>query len=129
MAGLDVTPRSDSSRISRSSSPLVMRGGRIWSSQMLVPPAVSAASLSLTACPTLIASLLSGRSCCEPLHDRPAALGDALGREAKVLVEVSVWCRPPKGRHADCLAVLRRPGGPAERRGRLHRDSRPHGGR
>src|SRR5918997_1087708 len=37
MAGFDVTPRSESSRTSRSSSPLVIRLRWIWSSQTLVP--------------------------------------------------------------------------------------------
>ena len=46
MAGFDVTPRSESSSTMRASSPLSIMPRRIWSSQTLVPAAVSAASRS-----------------------------------------------------------------------------------
>ena len=48
IAGLDVTPRSESSATMRSSSPSSIIPRRIWSSQTLVPAAVSAASRSFT---------------------------------------------------------------------------------
>src|SRR4051812_5258957 len=48
IAGLEVCPRSDSSRTSRSSSPPCVIERRIWSSHTLVPAAVIAASRSFT---------------------------------------------------------------------------------
>src|SRR5215208_8425033 len=87
IAGFEVTPRSDSSRSSRWSSPEVIRLRRIWSSHTLVPAAVSAASLSFTPAPTLMPRLLSG-ACRYALHDRSCSLRDLLRREAEVLVEV-----------------------------------------
>src|SRR5215218_5022481 len=128
IAGFEVTPRSDSSRSRRSSSPLVMRLRRIWSSHTLVPAAVSAASLSLSPAPTLIRKLLSGASGYS-LHHGSCPLRDLLRRESEVLVERGLRGRGPEGRHPDRLAVVPDPGAPAERGGRLHRNARAHVGR
>ena len=49
IAGFEVTPRSESSSTIRASSPLSIIPRRIWSSQTLVPAAVSAASRSFMA--------------------------------------------------------------------------------
>src|SRR3954452_18996082 len=48
IAGFEVTPRSESSRIRRSSSPDSIIPRRIWSSQTLVPASVRAARRSFT---------------------------------------------------------------------------------
>src|SRR3954465_3126453 len=48
IAGLEVTPRRESSRTRRSSSPDSIIPRRIWSSQTLVPASVRAASRSFT---------------------------------------------------------------------------------
>src|ERR687893_1287392 len=123
IAGLDVTPRSESPRTSRSSSPLSIRLRRIWSSQTLVPAAVSAASRWFTPAPTLIAVLLSGAGG-YALHDGPGSLGDVVRGEAEVLVQVRLGGRLAEGRHRDRLAFVTHPGAPAERRGGLDRHAR-----
>src|SRR5918999_824458 len=135
IAGLEVTPRSESSRTSRSSSPLVISPRRIWSSQTLVPAAVSFASRSLTSAPTLMLLLLSrvppARSCPrrQAFHHSFAALHDLLGREAEVLVEVLRRTRGAEAGHPDRVAVLGRPLAPAQERGRLDRDPSAYGRR
>src|SRR3954452_9186620 len=58
MAGLEVTPCSESSSTMRASSPVSSRPRESWSSQMLVPAAVSAASLSLTLIPRTMARIV-----------------------------------------------------------------------
>src|SRR4051812_44349086 len=105
MAGFEVTPRSDSSRSSRSSSPEVIRLRRIWSSHTLVPAAVNAASLSFCAAPTLIARLLSGTRR-YALDDRARTLGNLLGGEAEVLVEVGLGRGCTECRHGDRVPIL-----------------------
>src|SRR5688572_20754359 len=92
MAGLEVTPRSESSRTRRASSPVSIRLRRIWSSQTLVPAAVRAASLGLICAVTLIGSARSTKSGLDcpgrgSLGHRTSARGDLLGGEAEVLVE------------------------------------------
>ena len=58
--GLEVTPRSEHSSISRWSSPPSISPRRIWSSHTLTPASVSAASRGLTCASTLMgASYLS----------------------------------------------------------------------
>src|SRR4029450_12225934 len=99
--GFDVTPRSDSSRSRRSSSPDVIRLRRIWSSHTLVPAAVSAASLSLTPAPTLMGETPFSGAGGNAFHDRSRALGDLLRREAEVLVERGLGGGGAERCHAD----------------------------
>src|SRR6266545_825857 len=123
IAGFEVTPRSDSSRSRRSSSPDVIRLRRIWSSHTLVPAAVSAASLSFTPAPTLMPGLLSGAGR-NALDHGSCSLGHVLRREAEVLVEGGLGGRSAERRHADRLSILPNPGAPAKWRRRLDRDAR-----
>src|SRR5215208_6471340 len=121
IAGLEVTPRSESSAISRWSSPHSIRPRRIWSSQTLVPASVRAASRSLTLALTSIRFSFLGAGGC-PLDHGLAALGHLLGREAKVLVKVLLWAGGPEGLHADRLAVFGHPHAPTKSRRGLDAD-------
>src|SRR5947207_11835850 len=123
--GLAVTPRSESSRTIRSSSPESIRLRRIWSSQMLTPASVRAASRSFTPCATLIRRLLSpggALDCGLRLFHHP------FGREAEVLEERLVRCRGTECLHSDHAAQVAGEPLPAERRGGLHGHARPHVG-
>src|SRR3954470_6554472 len=105
IAGLEVTPRSESSSTSRWSSPDSIRPRRIWSSQTLVPASVSARRRSLTPALTSMAApfLCAGG---DPLDHGLAALRDLLGREAEVLVQVHLGTGGAEAGHADRLAVF-----------------------
>src|SRR3954447_23131834 len=121
IAGLEVTPRSESSRTSRWSSPHSIRPRRIWSSQTLVPASVSAARRSLTPALTSIASPFLGARA-HPLDHGLAALGDLLGRETKVLVQILLGAGGSEAAHADRLAVVGHPRSPTKGRGGLDAD-------
>src|SRR3954465_12866514 len=122
IVGFEVTPRSESSSTRRRSSPDSMSWRPIWSSQMLVPAAVSAARRSLTCCVAMGLLL-------ESVHDRAAGVGHALGGEAEVGEEVLRRRARPEGRHADPLAVAAGPLVPTERAQRFHAHTRAGGGR
>src|SRR6478672_6000464 len=89
IAGLAVTPRSESTSISRWSSPPSIRLRRIWSSHTLVPAAVRAARRGLTSVLTLMGGGLLCRSSSGlgALQDGLCAGGDVLRGESEVLVQ------------------------------------------
>src|SRR3954447_14301325 len=99
IAGLEVTPRRESSATSRCSSPHSISPRRIWSSQTLVPAAVRAARRSLTPALTSIASPFLGAGG-GPLGHGLAALGHLLGREAEVLVKILLGPGGSEAAHA-----------------------------
>src|SRR5829696_7016009 len=121
MAGLEVTPRSESSSTSRCSSPDSIMPRRIWSSQTLTPASVSAARRSFT--PAAIA-MSAPRS--RSVHRLARLLGDALGRDPEVLVHLRRGAGLAERRHPDEAALGPDPAVPPERAGRLDRDARPH---
>src|SRR2546421_4398849 len=117
IAGLEVTPRSESSSIRRWSSPLSIIPRRIWSSHTLVPAAVSAASRSFTPTVTLMAppvsSLPTPRA--DPVHDRPAELNKPVRSYPEVRVHVLGGAGLAVGAHPEELALLTDPAVPADR--------------
>src|SRR5680860_551620 len=126
IAGLEVTPRRESSSTSRWSSPDSIRLRRIWSSHTAVPASVSAASRSFCWEVTAISVLLSFVDSVPgggalALHHCPGALCHVLGREAEVGVEVLCRCRSAEAVHAHRLAVLGHPPLPSKGSPGLHR--------
>src|SRR2546423_3318988 len=127
IAGLEVTPRREYSSIRRWSSPLSIIPRRIWSSQTLVPAAVSAANRSFTPTVTLIAGPLSRflASCpgSSRLDHLPTQLGRPVGGDPKVLVHVLGGPGLAERVHAEELALGPDPAIPSESRGRLDSDA------
>src|SRR5206468_1312855 len=131
MAGFEVTPRRQSSSISRWSSPLSIIPRRIWSSQTLVPAAVRAASRSFTPTVTLIAPPFPLGRCPRAgrLDHLAPELGGSLRRDPEVLVHVLRRPGLAEGVHAEELAVEPDPAVPTEPRRRLDGDARAAGRR
>src|SRR5438270_6645062 len=127
IAGLEVTPRREYSSIRRWSSPLSIIPRRIWSSQTLVPAAVSAASRSFTPTVTLIAGPLSrflaGCPGAGRLGHLPTQLGRPVRGDPKVLVHVLGGPRLAEGVHAEELTLGTDPAVPSEPCGRLDGDA------
>src|SRR5215204_6809473 len=125
MAGLEVTPRRDSSRTSRSSSPCSIRERRIWSSHGEVPASSSAARRSLV-CAAVAIRL---RPFAQSVYELPARGGHVLRGEAEVLQQGRGGPRRAEAGHTDHLAVVADDAVPAQGGGGLHGHARAHGGR
>src|SRR5680860_1058327 len=134
IAGLEVTPRSESSSTSRCSSPDSIRLRRIWSSQTAVPASVSAASRSFCWEVTAISLLVSFVDSVPgggalALQRCLGSLCHVLRGEAEVGVEVLGRGRRAEAVHADRLAVLGHPALLSKGSSGLHRHPCAAGGR